>query len=176
MNFKVKKAEAIYTGGGIYVFCGITTDGQYFLASDDPEWVMLTDEPTMTDELTDDEWNDRWYADWQEENMTYETSSDDEARGWLLAIYQHILSHEDEGKYCYDDIRYMRDVIINEMSESDNAWCGYKMSNEKLMEYFVRINAKLDANWTAENAKEYDRIYDELLRRMEDFVDEPRRQ
>ena len=173
MIFTVKKAEAVYTGGGIYVFCGITTDGQHFLASDDPEWVMLTDSETMTDELTDDEWNDRWYADWQEENMTYETSSDDEAREWLLAIYQHILSHEDEGRYCYSDIRYMRDVIINEMSESDNAWCGYKMSNEKLMQYFVKINARLDAKWTAENAKEYDRIYDELLRRMEDFTGEP---
>ena len=172
MNFTVKKAEAVYAGGGIYLFGGITTDGQHFIADDEFEWVMLTDEQTMTDELTDEEWNDMWYRDWQEAHMTYETQSEDEAREWLLAIYKWLL---DNNACDPDAIRRYRDIIISEMSQSDTGWKGYKMTNDELMQYFVKINARLDSNWTADNAKEYDRIYCEILRRMEDFTGEPSR-
>lgn len=95
MNFKVKRAEAVYTGGGIFVFCGITNQEQHFMASDDPNWVMLTNELTMTDELSNEEWNDRWYMEWQDANRIYETAESKEADAWILAIYDYLIDNND---------------------------------------------------------------------------------
>ncbi len=172
MKFTVAKAEAIYTGGGIYVFCGETHEGYHFLASDDPEWVMLTDRKTMTTELDSDEWNDRWYPEWQEQNCKYETTSDEEARTWLLAIYNHILNDDEESRYCYAAVQRMRDCIIHELEESPNAWRGYRMSNEELLNmYALRVVAMAhsDKQSVAEECQMYKY---EILRRMEDFTGE----
>ena len=92
MKFDVMKAEAIYTGGGIYVYCGMTMDGQHFIADDD-YWVMLTDKPTMTDELSDDDWNDMFYWEWMEANMTYQTQSEEEGREWIRRIYDWLIAN-----------------------------------------------------------------------------------
>lgn len=131
MEFTIKTAEAIYTGGGIYVFAGITEDGHHFIASDDPEWVMLTDEPTMSDELTDEEMDDRWQPDWQEDNCLYETKTDKEARKWLLTLYNWLIAK------CPDpDIEYMRDVIIEEMGiEPDTESDSIESDNHKIAWY-----------------------------------------
>lgn len=113
MNFNVKKAEAIYTGGGIYVFAGITTEGHHFLASDDPEWVMLTNEPTMTDEMDNEAWNDMWYLEWMEAHTIYETQTEEEARTWLLTLYNWLMENG-EG-WLRSDIEVLRDTILEEI-------------------------------------------------------------
>ena len=173
MNFKVKKAEAIYTGGGIYVYCGITEDGQHFMAGDEPEWVMLTNEPTMTDELSDDEWNDRWYPEWQDEHKTYETESDEESMTWVIAIYNWLM--ENGESYYHDDMQYRRDITINELQKMPTAWKGYRMTNSELIQYHAICSGWLLNSNSEDAIDEYRRVQNELLRRMEDFVDEPRR-
>lgn len=116
MKFEVKTAEAIYTGGGIYVFAGITTYGLHFIASDDPEWVMLTDKPTMEAEITDSEqYDDLWQPDWQEANCIYDTTTEEEARQWLLKIYDWLIEHT-----CTDDtIKMYRNHIREELGILD---------------------------------------------------------
>lgn len=116
MKFKVTKAEAIYTGGGIYVYCGMIEGGQHFLASDDDMWVLLTNDLTMTDELDDDEWNDRWYSEWMEEHATYCTESESEADEWMMQIYQYIINRQPDGNYLVSDIKNRRDALKDEMN------------------------------------------------------------
>ena len=173
MNFKVKKAEAIYTGGGIYVYCGITEDGQHFLASDDPEWVVLTNEPTMTDEMTDEEWNDRWYMDWIDAHKTYETDSDEEGKAWLISIYNWLIANGES--HYREEMKSNRDYTINELEKLSSAWKGYRMTNSELIQYHAICSGWLLNSNSDDAIEEYRRVQDELLRRMEDFVDEPRR-
>lgn len=118
MNFTITKAEMVYTGGGIYVFAGITADGHHFLASNEPEWVMLTDAPTMTDEMDDETWENMFYPEWMEAHAIYETQTYEEARKMLLILLGW-LELNNSGRWLTSDIEHMREVIINEMNEEE---------------------------------------------------------
>lgn len=110
--FHIEKAEAIYTGGGIYVYAGIT-NGQHFLAADDEPWFMLTDKPTMSDEVSDDDWDDMWFSEWVEKNATYQSNSDSEADEFLLAVYDWILDNKPKhGNWAEFDILERKAWII----------------------------------------------------------------
>ena len=102
-RYHIEKAEAMYTGGGIYVYAGLV-NGQHFLATDDEPWFMLTDKPTMTDELSDDDWDGMWYEEWEEQNASYQSHSDTEANEFLLAVYDWILDNKPVGNYQEEDI------------------------------------------------------------------------
>lgn len=168
MKFTVKKAEAVYTGGGIYVFCGETLEGYHFMASHDPNWVMLTTAKTMTTEMDNDAWNDLWYYEWQEANMEYE-ANESEADEWMLKIYAWLLNSKEH----FDaDIQVLRDILIREMEDEPNSWNGYRMSNEALLNRFAMITVKYGESDKPDVAEEWQRYHDELLRRMEDFTGE----
>lgn len=105
MKFTVKKAEAIYTGGGIFVYDGTTEEGLHFIASDDPvNFVLITESKTMTTELTDDEWNDMWYCEWQDAHKVYETETEAEANDWMSRIYRAIIADEEQA-YIHSDMK-----------------------------------------------------------------------
>lgn len=111
-SFHIEKAEAIYTGGGIYVYAGIT-NGQHFLAADDEPWFMLTDKPTMSDEVSDDDWDDMWFSEWVEKNASYQPNSDNEADEFLLAVYDWILDNKPKhGNWAEFDILERKAWII----------------------------------------------------------------
>ena len=175
MIFTVKKAEAIYTGGGVYIYGGITESGQHFIASDEYDWVMLTDKQTMSDELPEEEWDDLWYSEWQEANMTYETTSEEEGKEWILAIYNWIIQNHPNGNYDMGEIEYRRGCLVGELEDMENAWKGYRMTNSELIQYHAICSGWLLNSNSEDAIEEYRRVQDELLRRMEDFVDEPRR-
>lgn len=102
MKFTVKKAEAIYTGGGIFVYDGITEDGLHFVASDEPTYCLLVKANTMTTELTDDEWEAMWYSEWMDANKIYETETEAEADRWMAEIYRAIIADENQSHFHSD--------------------------------------------------------------------------
>lgn len=111
MEFTVKKAEAIYTGGGIFVYDGITEEGLHFIASDEPvNYVMLTEADTMTSELSDDAWNDLWYCEWQDEHKVYETTTEAEADKWMAKIYRAILADSDQYYFHSDMQKRLKEI------------------------------------------------------------------
>ena len=46
----ITTATAIYTGGGIYIYYGKLTDGNYFRACDDWKWIEICNSDTSTEE------------------------------------------------------------------------------------------------------------------------------
>ena len=113
MKFTVKKVEAIYTGGGIFAYCGITEDGFHFIACDDPiRWVMLTESDTMTTELSDTAWNDMWFEEWQNANAYYSTTTEAEADRWLAVIYKAILKDSSQSHFHSDMQKRLNTITV----------------------------------------------------------------
>ncbi len=106
-----EKAEAIYTGGGFYIFAGITTDGWHFLAGNDPSWIEFTKAPTMSDELTDEGWEYMLTDEWMDANTKgNQISTQEEADAWLLEVLDYLI---DEG--CpVDGLEELRDSLRTE--------------------------------------------------------------
>lgn len=61
---KITEANAIYTGGGIWLFYGKLSDGNYFLTDDNGWTQILNADPSNLDEST--------YSEWQEEHLIKE--------------------------------------------------------------------------------------------------------
>lgn len=56
---RIKEANAVYTGGGIYLFYGKVYTGYYFL-TDDHGWTLILDaDPSDLDESTFPEWQEK---------------------------------------------------------------------------------------------------------------------
>lgn len=61
---KIKSASACYTGGGIYVYLGETTDGRLFVADDDSESISIMDSlPESLDDLNEEFFNSHLLAE-----------------------------------------------------------------------------------------------------------------
>ena len=56
----IKSANAVYTGGGIWVFYGELEDGNFFLTDNDGYVALVDSDPSDFDESL--------YYDWQEEH------------------------------------------------------------------------------------------------------------
>ena len=55
---KIKTLEAVYTGGGIWIFWGELEDGHYFLTAHEGWTVILTESPKDFDESLYEEWQE----------------------------------------------------------------------------------------------------------------------
>ena len=55
---KIKTLEAVYTGGGIWIFWGELEDGHYFLTAHEGWTVILTESPEDFDESLYEEWQE----------------------------------------------------------------------------------------------------------------------
>ena len=62
-NYEIKKADYCNTGGGIYVFIGELTDGNYFLADSDEFCVRILNDSISWEN------DDAFYSEWQEERL-----------------------------------------------------------------------------------------------------------
>lgn len=58
MMFKIEHATADYTGGNIYVYHGKWDIGQWFLADDDSEQIMIFDVDTSGEEIFDPDYQE----------------------------------------------------------------------------------------------------------------------
>jgi hypothetical protein len=55
-RYKIKSVEAVYTGGGVYLFYGALTNGAYFLTDDYGCTQILNESPEDFDESLYEEW------------------------------------------------------------------------------------------------------------------------
>lgn len=98
-----------YTGGGIYVFCGELTNGNYFIA--DNSWFdvrILNGDPT---EPTGESYLDipelNWESvEWQEEHLVEDLQPGD-ARTFFREMLEWVLYKKPYGNYQTGDMEYL---------------------------------------------------------------------
>ena len=76
----ITRAEATYTGGGIYVYTGQLSNGKYFMTADEWEDYVL-----LLDVDPDKYWDDNGFVEWQEEHKAGEIY-DQEARDFWVKM------------------------------------------------------------------------------------------
>lgn len=59
-KIKILSAEAVYTGGGIYIFYGKLSDGTFFRTCDDWEWIEICNSDTSVDDADYEEFYDEY--------------------------------------------------------------------------------------------------------------------
>ena len=84
---KVKEANAVYTGGNIWLFYGTTDDGNYFL-TDDNGWTQILD----TD--PSDDFDESLYCEWQDEHCIDELH-DEERIDFCNQILDYVFANPD---------------------------------------------------------------------------------
>ena len=105
---KIKKAMAVYTGGGIYVFFSILENDTYtFTDSDFLEWNLILKKNPYYD------MDNCFYPEWQDEN-TIEELTEKEAVNLNLDICNWIIENEPKGNYLKSDIEKIRDYYLKE--------------------------------------------------------------
>lgn len=58
MRAKIKTAQAVYTGGGVWLFFGELENGNYFLTDDNGCTLILDETPENLDESLEVEWQE----------------------------------------------------------------------------------------------------------------------
>ena len=107
-----------YTGGGIYVFTGKLTDGNYFMADTANYDVRIVNEnPNIPDDMSDDEaWEkygitrdeDAWASvEWQEEHLVKDLVPD-EAVAFFKQMLKWVEDNDPEGNYLGADMDYFK--------------------------------------------------------------------
>lgn len=66
---KILSAEAVYTGGGIYIYYGKLSDGTYFRACDDWDWIEICDYDTSVEDADYEEFYEEHFK-WRDFTMT----------------------------------------------------------------------------------------------------------
>lgn len=113
INGEIETAEAIYTGGGIWVYVGIV-GGCHFMASDsDNNWVLLVDKDP------NEEFDDAWYPEWMEEHGIEEFGDTRES----FAFYDRLYDYLEKNNLCID---------VKKLRESTNEYRHYLMNEGKL--------------------------------------------
>ncbi len=94
-KWKIKEAEAIYTGGNIWLFIGSLTDGNYFLVSDDGWALILNADPSNLDESL--------YDDWQKEHLIEEMDEGEELRAFQIQLLDLLKSYSTNQRCIFDE-------------------------------------------------------------------------
>lgn len=106
MEFKIKKVQADYTGGGIYTFSGKCEQRfgnsveERFFETDTDHYCVF-----MYDEEPDGTMEDKWYFDHCMDSYLDDT---EEAREFFAAMCNWILENHPEGNYNDHDIRNIK--------------------------------------------------------------------
>ena len=95
MKREIKNATAIYTGGGLYIFYGQLTDGNWFRAYDEWECIEICDSDTSAEEAD--------YYEFYEEHTT-ETLVNEEYKTFWNEMLLWIIHNAPEGNYQVDDL------------------------------------------------------------------------
>lgn len=107
-----------YTGGGIYVFTGELTDGNFFMADTANYDVRIVNEnPCIPDDMLDDEaWEkygitrdeDAWASvEWQEEHLVKDLTPD-EAVAFFKEMLKWVEDNDSSGNYLGSDMDYFK--------------------------------------------------------------------
>ena len=142
-HLKIENVTPIYTGGGIYVYIGELSDGNYFIASDQ-SFVGDYFDIRIVDENPADYEEDFCDVTWQEEHLVSDVVGG-EAREFTIQLLEWVLENHPEGNYQLGDIEAMLDSIQNKVEES-----------KKVCENTSSVD------WEEEN---FDLIWDEYAKR-----------
>ena len=95
MKTQIKNATAIYTGGGVYIYYGQLTDGNWFRACDDWEGIEICDSDTSVEEAD--------YNEFYEEH-TLKILDGNEYKTFWNEMLLWIVHNIPEGNYQVDDL------------------------------------------------------------------------
>ena len=87
---KIKKATAIYTGGGIYIYYGELENDLFFRACDDWDWISICDSDTSTEEAD--------YYEFYEEHETGSITGEEYKKLWNELLLW-IIHNKPKGNY-----------------------------------------------------------------------------
>lgn len=95
MKREIVEATAIYTGGNIYIYYGRLSDGNYFKACDDFDFIEICDSDTSIEE-----------ADYQEfyEKHSVETLTKEEYKMFWNEMLLWILHNAPKGNYVFSEL------------------------------------------------------------------------
>lgn len=77
-----ENVTSVYSGGGIWIFCGKLKSGEYFLTDNDNACVQLLDSSA-------ENMDESLYAEWQEKHLLRYLEGS-ERRNFLLALVKHL--------------------------------------------------------------------------------------
>ncbi len=105
-----KNVEALYTGGGIWDFCGKTDDGKYFLTDNDGNTIIL-------DKDVKDDLDNAFFPEWEEEHKIEELQ--DEERVEFCKAMLAILKMNPIGGISLSEIERFEKRILGEKTENE---------------------------------------------------------
>jgi len=106
---KIIKANAEYTGGGIYRYTAQTDNGTWLVGNS--EWDVICEVNADPDET-----EDSWYNEWYDDHQTAEHVKD--YIEFLTAMLGWILENEPKGNYDTGDIRrYLQEELDDQDTE-----------------------------------------------------------
>lgn len=97
MKREIINATAEYTGGGIYIYYGQLSDGNWFRAGDCEDFIEICNADTSTEEAD--------YGEFYEKHKV-ETLVDEEYKTFWNEMLIWILHYEPEGNYSADELVY----------------------------------------------------------------------
>lgn len=161
MTMEIKTANAQYTGGGIYIYYGLLTNGNYFRACDEWECIEIVDaDPSV---------EDADYCDWYDHHRITQLIEDEYKSFWNLML-EWIIQNQPFGNYATNELEnrlmkkpqlYYRSVYENcPMEKQDDfilpsdfasGWYRVETSKEDILEQLkgsrkIRCIQFMDAN------------------------------
>ena len=129
---RVIKAEATYTGGGIYVYTGKLSSGEYFYTADDYEGIVW-----ILDADPYENWDDAGDPEWLDAHSTREVNT-----RVGFDIWHQILAKVDmiECDWIRRDRILKAAVIENEMDLSSPQKVDVKIDTYKVGEWLIYIH------------------------------------
>ena len=106
---KIKTANAVYTGGNIWLFYGKVADGVFFLTDDYGCTILLNESPENFDVSL--------YAEWQEEHKIRELFGSERVDfcNSLLSWLEKKATKRQRGGITNEEIDYYRNYMRNEI-------------------------------------------------------------
>lgn len=97
-NRKIVKANACYTGGGIYVFYAEYSDGLFGMTSSEDENIYIVDEYPDIETA--------WYPEWMEEHMKEIISGKAFSKAYK-DLLKWIIKNEPDGNYQAGELEWL---------------------------------------------------------------------
>lgn len=97
---KITKANAVYTGGNIWLFYGELEDGNFFLTDDNGCTEILDTDPSDLDESL--------YYEWQQEHLVKELDDESKRIDFCNNLCDKLIEDGDKGGMTDDEIEHYR--------------------------------------------------------------------
>ena len=123
----ITSATADYSGGGIYIYTGKLSDGNYFTTTSDWDSTLIVDSNPDVEEAG--------YEDWQRDHLVKELTGNDH-KTFMNQFYNKIISDSPEGNYQIEDLKHLKNKL-NESEETVREEDNYKLIEDNYDDYFA---------------------------------------